>query len=171
MLEDEVAEALARLEAFDPDDTAVTVDRERTDMRRIGAALYAVDYAHTTLVRAVANARRHGRSWTDIANVLGVSRQAARQRFSDQVDALTDLNAADPAVQKLLDVGFTAGELEELATLLGFALVVGEAGRSGPVARVQMSEEKHRALQEFITTLSPAASEHAVIGTEPHRVG
>lgn len=170
MLEDEVAEALARLEALDPHDSAVTVDRERTDMRRIGAALYAVDYAHTTLVRAVANARRHGRSWTDIANVLGVSRQAARQRFSDQVDVLAHHGAPDPTVQKLLDAGFTADELEELATLLGFALVVGDAGHRGPVGRMQMSEEKQRALQELITVLSPAAQWTRGDSTEPHNV-
>ena len=170
MLEEEVADALARLEAFDPSDPAVTVDRERTDMQRIGAALYVVDYAHTTLVRAVANARRHGRSWTDIANVLGVSRQAARQRFSDQVDALTHQDAPDPAVQKLLDAGFTAEELKELATLLGFALVVGDAGHSGPVGRMQMPEEKLRAIREFITTLSPAAEWTRDETTEPHNV-
>ncbi len=81
MLEDEVADALARLHALDLDDPHVTVDHDRTDMRRIGAALDTVDIAHLTLVRAVAVARNHGRSWTEIADVLGVSRQAARQRF------------------------------------------------------------------------------------------
>jgi hypothetical protein len=138
-LEEEVAMSLARLEALDPADPAVTVDRERTDMRRIGAALYAVDYAHTVLVRAVANARRHGRSWTDIATVLGVSRQAARQRFNDQVDALGDQDAPQPVVQELLDAGFTPGEV---AILVGFATIVGDTGHNGLAGRIRVPEEK-----------------------------
>jgi hypothetical protein len=168
MLEDEFAEALARLEAFDPADPAVTVDRERTDLRRIGAALYAVDYAHTTLVRAVAAARMHGRSWTDIANVLGVSRQAARQRFSDQVDALSHRDAPDPAVRKLLDAGFTTGEL---TILVDFASVVGDAGHSGLAGRIQVSEEKQRALRVFLGLSWPTAEWTPSDTTESHSAG
>jgi hypothetical protein len=37
------------------------------------------------LREAVEIARAHGRSWNQIAVALGVSRQAARQRFSDKV--------------------------------------------------------------------------------------
>lgn len=171
MLEDDVANALARLHALDPDDPNVTVDRERTDMRRIGAALYAVDIAHTTLVRAVAYARHHGRSWTEIANVLGVSRQAARQRFSEAVAELTNREIPEPAVQKLLDAGFTSDELDELCALLGFALVVGDAGYEGPVGGMQLSAAQQRALQEFIATLSPGAECARGETAEPHSVG
>jgi hypothetical protein len=172
MLEEEVAEALARLEAFDPDSPAVTVDRERTDMRRIGAALYLVDYAHTTLVQAVADARRHGRSWTEIANVLGVSRQAARQRFNDEVEAVPDPAVFEPAVQKLLDAGLSVVE-SRLAVLLGRALADAdsEARPHAPVAGSQLPEEKQRALWEFLTTLS-FTPEGAPAGTaEQHSVG
>ncbi|HEU5266790.1 MAG TPA: hypothetical protein VFU35_08815, partial [Jatrophihabitans sp.] len=41
--------------------------------------------AEAKLLTAVAAARENDRSWTEIANVLGVSRQAARQRFADAV--------------------------------------------------------------------------------------
>jgi hypothetical protein len=37
------------------------------------------------LREAVEVARAHGRSWNQIAVALGVSRQAARQRFADKV--------------------------------------------------------------------------------------
>jgi hypothetical protein len=168
MLEEEVAEALARLEALDPDDPAVTVDRERTEMRRIGAALYLVDYAHATLVQAVADARRHGRSWTEIANVLGVSRQAARQRFTVEVDAVPDPAAHEPAVQKLLDAGFSVVELR-FAVLLGRALadVGSDTQGHAPVADSQLPEGKRCELWEFLTTLSATPERTA----EQHSVG
>lgn len=53
------------------------------DLRDIGTALIAVDAAEANLVAAVARAREAGRDWTQIANVLGVSRQVVRQRFPD----------------------------------------------------------------------------------------
>jgi hypothetical protein len=56
--------------------------KDGADLRAIGDALRAVDAAQAELVAAVATARGHGRSWTEVANILGVSRQAARQRFS-----------------------------------------------------------------------------------------
>jgi DNA-directed RNA polymerase specialized sigma24 family protein len=62
--------------------------KDGKDLRGIGEALQAVDAAQAELVAAVATARGHGRSWTEVANVLGVSRQAARQRFADAVDRL-----------------------------------------------------------------------------------
>jgi hypothetical protein len=39
------------------------------------------------LREAVHLARAHGRSWNQIAVALGVSRQAARQRFADKIGA------------------------------------------------------------------------------------
>ncbi|MDQ2838960.1 MAG: hypothetical protein M3Y42_12940 [Actinomycetota bacterium] len=76
----------AWLDDLDPDDSTLVIDRELTDLRAIGAAIYAIETAEENLVRAVAAAKHAGRSWTQIANVLGVSRQAARQRFSGKVD-------------------------------------------------------------------------------------
>jgi IMP cyclohydrolase len=89
--EDEPAEALAQSEAWlgavNPDEVSVDAIEDRKDLRQIGVALISVETAEQALVSAVANARANKRSWTDIANVLGVSRQAARQRFGDRVAA------------------------------------------------------------------------------------
>jgi hypothetical protein len=154
MLEDDVAEALARLSALDPDDPNVTVDRERTDMRRIGAALYAVDIAHTILVRAVATARHRGRSWTEIANVLGVSRQAARQRFGKEVAEIPQ-ELSETAVQRLLDAGFSVQELEELTGLVRLA-PDGDAPSSRQVKAKRISAAQQRAVREVIAALPPS---------------
>ncbi|HST46407.1 hypothetical protein [Jatrophihabitans sp.] len=151
MLEDDVAEALARLHALDPDDPNVTVDRDRTDMRRIGAALYAVDIAHTILVRAVADARHRGRSWTEIANVLGVSRQAARQRFGKEVAETAHQEIPDAAVQQLLDAGFSTREVEALTAQPGTPAV----DDIEPVRTRRIPAARQRAVQGVVTTLPP----------------
>lgn len=59
--------------------------QDASDLREIGAALIGIEAAEASLTAAVEKARANGRSWTDIANVLGVSRQAARQRFAGAV--------------------------------------------------------------------------------------
>lgn len=79
-LEQAAAEAEAWLDALDPETTPA---EDVADLRRIGSALGDVANAEGELERAVADARRHGHSWTDIGLVLGVSKQAARQRFGD----------------------------------------------------------------------------------------
>ena len=63
---------------FDP---ASSDARDATQFRRIVAALDAVDQADTELRAAIAAAREAGDSWTVIGAALGVSKQAARQRF------------------------------------------------------------------------------------------
>jgi hypothetical protein len=50
-------------------------------MRRISAAADAVDAAQTELRAAVAAAREAGDTWAMIGVALGISRQAAYQRF------------------------------------------------------------------------------------------
>lgn len=57
------------------------------DLRRIGRAKHALRDAEAELRAAVAAARAAGRSWGYIGLVLGVSKQAAQQRFGG--DALT----------------------------------------------------------------------------------
>ncbi|HEU5270696.1 MAG TPA: hypothetical protein VFU36_12285 [Jatrophihabitans sp.] len=96
-----VAQSEAWLDAVNPDDVPNGAIDDREDLRRIGMALIAIETAEQDLVSAVADARANKRSWTDIANVLGVSRQAARQRFDDRVAACltsqrTLTRAADP---------------------------------------------------------------------------
>ncbi len=60
-----------------------TADVENTeDLRAVAAAVAATRADEARLRETVEIARAHGRSWNHIALVLGVSRQAARQRFA-----------------------------------------------------------------------------------------
>jgi DNA-directed RNA polymerase specialized sigma24 family protein len=79
----EIEEAARRFERLadelDPD----TAEVDQTDeLREIAAAAEEVRVGESRLREAVALARARGRSWNQIAIALGVSRQAARQRFS-----------------------------------------------------------------------------------------
>lgn len=66
------------LDSLDPSETPAEDPR---DLRRIGLALGEVAAAERELEDAVAAARDNGRSWGDIAMALGVSKQAARERY------------------------------------------------------------------------------------------
>ncbi len=57
------------------------------DLQRIVAASEAARADQAQLREAVQTARARGRSWNLIAAALGVSRQAARQRFADKLHA------------------------------------------------------------------------------------
>lgn len=81
-IEQAAADAERWLAAMDP--AAVDWD-DPTDLRAISAALSAVAKAENRLAGAVATARNRGRSWGEIARILGVSRQAARQRYTEMV--------------------------------------------------------------------------------------
>ncbi len=52
-------------------------------LRRIGDAVRAVAASQTELADAVADARAHGHTWTQIATMLGTSRQAAQERYGE----------------------------------------------------------------------------------------
>jgi hypothetical protein len=54
------------------------------DLREIATAAETVRVDDARLREAVVVARARGRSWNHIALALGVSRQAARQRFADK---------------------------------------------------------------------------------------
>jgi hypothetical protein len=56
------------------------------DVRAIADAVDAGGLADARVGEAIALARARGRSWGQIALALGVSRQAARERFAHQVD-------------------------------------------------------------------------------------
>jgi hypothetical protein len=79
----EIAQAAGRFErladTLDPE-TAEVEDTD--DLRAIATAAETARADHARLQEAVLLARAHGRSWNHIALALGVSRQAARQRFS-----------------------------------------------------------------------------------------
>jgi DNA-directed RNA polymerase specialized sigma24 family protein len=65
-----------------------TVEVERTDdLREIADAVEGVRAGAARVTEAVQLARAHGRSWNEIAVALGVSRQAARQRFASKLPA------------------------------------------------------------------------------------
>lgn len=83
--EDEIERAAQRFERLaeelDPDTARVDhVD----DLREIAAAANEARTAEGRLREAVKAARDRGRSWNQIAVALGVSRQAARQRFGEK---------------------------------------------------------------------------------------
>lgn len=57
------------------------------DLREVAIVSEAVRTDEERLREAVAVSRTRGRSWNQIALALGVSRQAARQRFADKVQS------------------------------------------------------------------------------------
>lgn len=70
------------LDSLDP--TAVALpDADASRLRRIGAAVRAVATSQVELADAVADARRYGHTWTQIAVMLGTSRQAAQERYGE----------------------------------------------------------------------------------------
>jgi hypothetical protein len=82
---EQAAERFERLAgALDPE-TAHVEDTD--DLRAIATAAEAARADDVRLRETVLLARAHGRSWNHIALALGVSRQAARQRFASKASA------------------------------------------------------------------------------------
>lgn len=82
-LEQAVTATEAWLNSLDPEALA-SPDSDASDLRRIGDAMRAVAQSDLSLAEQVAQARARGRTWTQIAAVLGVSKQAARERFGER---------------------------------------------------------------------------------------
>jgi hypothetical protein len=82
--QDDAARADTFLDALDPD---TTLADDPAELRRIGLAARDLDTARDELRAAVTAARAAGRSWAQIGMVLGVSRQAAQERFAERVGA------------------------------------------------------------------------------------
>jgi hypothetical protein len=84
----EIEEAARRFkilaDELNPDTANV---EDLADLRAIAEAADQARRDEALLTERVAFARAHGRSWNRIAAALGVSRQAARQRFAGKVDA------------------------------------------------------------------------------------
>lgn len=79
----QAAEQFERLvERLDPARAEV---EDLSDLQTVAMAAQAVLDDEARLREAVRAARARGRSWNQIAVALGVSRQAARQRFTIQV--------------------------------------------------------------------------------------
>lgn len=60
-------------------------DTDATYLRQLGAAVRAAATSQTDLADAVVAAREHGHTWTQIATMLGTSRQAAQERYGELV--------------------------------------------------------------------------------------
>lgn len=81
--DDEIERAARRFEQLaDELDPATAAVDDTEDLRAVAAASEASRADEARLREAVEIARAHGRSWNHIALALGVSRQAARQRFA-----------------------------------------------------------------------------------------
>jgi hypothetical protein len=79
-LEQAVIEAESWLDGLDPGDGTVTVD-DPADLRQIARAFRSVVDAEQVLTLSITAARANGRSWNEIASVLGMSRQATQKRY------------------------------------------------------------------------------------------
>src|SRR5664280_1043619 len=69
-----------------PDLTGAAIAAENSDatyLRRIGAAVRATAASQAELADAVAAARGHGHTWSQIATMLGTSRPAAQERYDE----------------------------------------------------------------------------------------
>jgi hypothetical protein len=82
--EEEVHRAAKLAEDFDP--SGVPID-DTTDLRALAEAVDAVRAGEARVRELVARARANGRSWGEVGIALGVSRQAARERFAEKIRA------------------------------------------------------------------------------------
>ncbi|HZX99014.1 MAG TPA: AsnC family protein [Dermatophilaceae bacterium] len=86
--DDEIERAARRFDQLADELDPATAEVDHTDdLRAIAAVSEAVRADEARLREAVEVARAHDRSWNQIAVALGVSRQAARQRFTDKTHA------------------------------------------------------------------------------------
>ena len=82
----EAADAAERwLDSLDPSAIA-SPDADASRLRRIGDAVRAVASGQVELAEAVSEARVNGHTWTQIATMLGTSRQAAQERYGELVE-------------------------------------------------------------------------------------
>jgi hypothetical protein len=80
--DEEIRRAAKLAEEFDP--STVPMD-DTTDLRTLAGAVDSVRAGEARVREMVARARANGRSWGEIGIALGVSRQAARERFSEKI--------------------------------------------------------------------------------------
>lgn len=91
-LEQAAADAEAWLDSLDP---AAAEAEDPADLRAIARAVRESAEAGAHIRKAVAAARANGRSWARIGMALGISRQAARERYGEDVD--TPRQGGDPS--------------------------------------------------------------------------
>jgi len=81
------ADAEKWLDSLDPQAIA-SPDADASRLRRIGQAVRDRGNVEAELAEAVADARAHGHTWTQIATLLGVTKQSAREKFGEPVPSL-----------------------------------------------------------------------------------
>lgn len=81
-LQQSADEAERWLDSLDPSAIA-SPDADASRLGRIGDAVRAVARSQAELADAVVEARAHGHAWTQVAAVLGTSRQAAQERYGE----------------------------------------------------------------------------------------
>ncbi len=100
----ELRAILAETEKWLDDADPASLDWEDpVDLRRIGLAARSLNRADADLRDAVAAARTAGRSWADIGIVLGVSKQAAQQRFGRPAPERLNEMTAESSAARLYD--------------------------------------------------------------------
>jgi hypothetical protein len=82
----EIEQAAARFEQWAERLTRTDFE-DIGDLRAIAEATDSVRAGEARVLELVQLARANGRSWTQIGIALGVSRQAARERFAEKVRA------------------------------------------------------------------------------------
>ncbi len=87
-LQKALADTGAWLESLDPQALA-SLASDAADLRAIGEAAHDVATSNLGLADQVAKARANGRTWTQIAAALGVTKQAARERFGEPAHRVT----------------------------------------------------------------------------------
>jgi hypothetical protein len=143
---DEAAELAAWFEHEGPEPTTA---RDAAPLRAIVAAAEEQVNARAALDEAVAAARREGFSWGAIGAVLGVSRQAARERFG-AATALSDLRTRAPRARPTLEV-LVAGAIaagatwEEVGEAIGLSAQVARRRFGGPLGQGQADRTARRA--------------------------
>jgi hypothetical protein len=86
--DEEIEDAARRFEKWADELDPETATVESTaDLRAIAEAADAARRDEALLTERVAAARARGQSWNRIALALGVSRQAARQKFAGKIGA------------------------------------------------------------------------------------
>ncbi len=84
----EIEEAARRFEQWaDELDPETAVVESAEELRAVAEAAETARQDEAVLTERVAAARARGQSWNRIALALGVSRQAARQRFAGRIGA------------------------------------------------------------------------------------
>lgn len=82
--DEEIQRAAKLAEDFDPSGTSMD---DTTDLRTLAETVDSVRAGEARVRELVARARANGRSWGEIGIALGVSRQAARERFAEKISA------------------------------------------------------------------------------------